>query len=216
MKPRLIASFAALLAALAFGQTAKASSVAGTLGFTPIGSTMYAGSTLGSATSVTLPSLNVVNNLPDTAGNDFASGPVGSTLALGDAVHFSSLTIDTSAPHNEAIAVSGPSISFSSGTSPLDRYVFTPTLEMITSDSANSLTISYTGYIVDTGGLYDSNTSSVQFGFTTVSNGAANYSATLAAPAAFSLIPEPSSFVLASIAGIVGLGVAARRRTVKS
>jgi hypothetical protein len=87
---RSVAVLFAVVVCFGSSQAAKASMINGTLGFVPLGNTTFTGPDLGDATSVTIPSVEIVNAIPPAYGgkpNEFLS-----FVALGDSVTVNPLT----------------------------------------------------------------------------------------------------------------------------
>lgn len=216
--------FAGLFAALALtslGSNAQAAVLLNaTFGFAPLGSTTYTGATLGSATSVTIPGFEQINNLPATylgMQNDFAAGGL-SPLALGQTVTVNPLTLTVSGINAGFQAASlGTYLTFSSGTTPAFRYAFSGTSIRFSSSTPGDLAVDIVGTIRDTAGVFMDSTANVSFAFTqTTPTSATNFSATFSTPSAIippgNPVPEPATIGMAGTAAFLGLGYMIRKR----
>ena len=114
--------------AMLAGGDASADPLNGTFGYVPIGSTTFTPpGNIGTATSVTIPSTEIVNTIPTTflgKPNDFFSGPA--SFALGNSVTVNPLTlspmfVNDGLFHPEVLS---GYLTFASGTTPADRFVF--------------------------------------------------------------------------------------------
>ena len=219
---RRLFSMLAVVGALAFAQPAQAGPLLnGTFGYVPLGgATTYTGASLGAATtSVTLPSNEIINTLPPTFlgnPNDFAAGGAA-PLALSQTVVLNPLTISTLGLVNTGLQVVNlpQYLTFSSGTSPANRFQFSATSIMVTSSGTGNLAIGLLGTIHDVANVFSDNSASVSYSFTqTVPGSAVNGSATFATPQDVLVSPEPSTLGLAGLAVVAGLAAVRRRRTV--
>jgi hypothetical protein len=186
--------FSKLLTALAFcgalaaAPWAQAGTLNGTFGYVPSGDASFTGPTLGSATSVTVLNNDSINTIPATYlgnPNDFASGGAA-PLALSDTVVVSPLTWATP-PGITAVNLVNL-LTFSSGTTPADRFEFSATKEIVGSSGTNELTVAFVGTLHDSAGVFGDNNASLVYSFN--DNGAINYSATFSTPSIIVNVPE--------------------------
>jgi hypothetical protein len=114
--------------AMLAGGKASAEMINATFGYVPIGSTTFIPpGNVGTATSVTVPATEIVNTIPTTflgKPNDFFSGPA--SFALGNSVTVNPLTlspmfVNDGLFHPEVLS---GYLTFASGTTPANRFVF--------------------------------------------------------------------------------------------
>jgi hypothetical protein len=179
-------------------------------GFAPLGSTTFVGTAMGSATSVTLPSVEFVNTVPATfngVANSFAVAPNNLPVSFSplDSVTMAPLTLNlpTISYGTPATPVWVPDavsdfLVFGSSATPANRYSFDLTSWSATaaSASATSLLLACTGVFHDAGGVFSDAPASLSFGFSG-SNGSANVSASFAAT------PEPATLSLLALGGMM-------------
>jgi hypothetical protein len=195
-----LGSLVLLGAGLMLGQAANAAFVNGTLGFVPFGSITYTGATLGSATSITIPALEIVNGEPavyDGNPNTFITGP--GAVDIGSAVALSTTTLTF--PQG---AISGY-LQFSydlldPGTTPQGRYVFSLATLSESSSGPNNLSFQAYGTLTDLAGYYSPTPAQFSGSFTSIGSGTVNASFSLNSPVT---APEPGTYA----AGIGGLAI---------
>jgi hypothetical protein len=209
---RKVSTLTAVLLAFSTAGMASLLSPNATFGFIPLGGALAIspGNDLLAATSVTLPSSELINTVPSTAfgiANDFdGATPL---LTAGNSLVLNPLTISlTSGP------VSLPDlISFPSSTG---RFDFSASSEVVSFSAATrSVSALFLGTFHDTtaGGFSDA-PASVTFSFNqSAANTATNDSATFSTPpqAVIASVPEPGSLFLLSSA-LVGLVLFGRKR----
>ncbi|HXB71388.1 MAG TPA: PEP-CTERM sorting domain-containing protein [Candidatus Acidoferrales bacterium] len=196
---------------LAFSTVGMASPVSpnATFGFIPLGTvTISPGANLLTATSITLPSSELINTVPPTAfgiTNDFAG-----LLAPGDVTALNPLTLNlTSGP------VAMPNLIQFPGS---DRFSFSPATEQVVftpgAAGASAVSVFFLGTFHDTTNVFSDAPASVALSFNQPAvGGALNGSATFSTPpqAFISSVPEPGSMFLLSSA-LVGLVLFGRKR----
>ena len=212
---KIAVTVAALFMTVAVSQAAMGALIApnATFGFAPLGATTFVGTALGSATSVTLPSLEFVNTVPATfngVANSFAVAPnnLPITISPFDWVTVSPLTLvvptisygTPGTPVWVADAVTG-FLVFGSTAAPANRYSFdlTSWSATATSASATSLLLACRGVFHDSDGVFSDAPASLSFGFTGTSGSANNVSASFAAT------PEPATLSLLALGGLMML-----------
>jgi len=200
MKKAMLVAMWALFAGIASASTA------GTLGFTPFGTTLINTGQIGSATEVWFPSLDAVNCCQ--TGN-FSGISILSTVTLSSA-----LTSGLSFTPGTTSGTWNSLIEFGPG----DIYVFNATSEYVTqtpaaSNAPGALNIEFFGTFVDTSSVLASNTASLNFAFSQSSNSAPpNYAGTFAVPGNQPPpgVPEPVPFALIGL-GLIGLTMLRRK-----
>lgn len=205
----------AVITMLAGGSVVSATPIAanGTFGYVPIGDTTMTGSTLGSATSVTIPSSEIINTLPSTFlgnPNDFAS-----LLALAQSVTVAPLTLNTQSINGGFNSESHTAyLTFSSGTTPAGRFTFDMSSIKWASSGDNELDFAALGTFHDSQGTYGDQSADISASFTrTTQGGTINASFTFETPATVSDVPEPASLTLLGIGAACLLGYGIRRKT---
>ncbi len=184
--------------------SAGATQIAGSFGIVPVGKvTVAPGSSVGPAiTSVTLPSLDIVNTAvtgnfsPDIATADFASvspaaipiGPLGSLVSIP----------------TETVVVKNFTFTFTQE----ETTVATRTTG---ANPVGTVDFELLGTVVDTSHVLVANTAAFQVAIGQIGRGVVNLSGTIVSPAAPISTPEPASLALLG-AGLIGLGISRRNR----
>ena len=167
--------------------------LSGTFGFTPVGTITYSGTDLEHASSVSFPSTEIVNTVPETYNggpNDFFTG--GSMIPLLSQVTLTALNLSLPALFGSFTTVNNPDfLTISGGTAPNDRFDFDLVELMKTSNGSASLDIFGRGILHDTQGVFADTPGLLSIAFTqTGQNGAVNASFSVATSA----VPEPGTF----------------------
>lgn len=192
---------------LSFSSVAQAQQVAGSIGFTGVGSVSFTGPNLGSAITLDFPDINIVNIVDPTYNmggpaipNDFFVLPL--LVNLSSAVTIAPDPLDTTTP-------TPFSVDFTTAAGPA---TFTGTSFFSASAVSNALDISYEGILTGTG--FQPTNAQLSLAFTNTGN--VNYSGTLATipndpnPPGQESVPEPGTIISLLVVGAAG--VASRRR----
>ncbi len=189
------------------GNVAQAQQVAGSIGFTGVGSVSFTGPNLGSAITLDFPDINIVNIVDPTYNmggpaipNDFFVSPL--LVSLSSPVTITPNLLDTTIP-----------VPFSVDfTTAVGLATFTGTSFFRASAVSNALDISYEGILTGTG--FQPTNAQLSLAFTNTGN--VNYSGTLATipnipnPQGLESVPEPGMMI--SLLFVGALGLASRRR----
>ena len=175
----------------------------GTMGYVPNGVKSFAGTTLDTATSVTIPATETINNSPAT----YLGQPNIFVGLANSAVTVNPLTLSVS-------NINGPVVTYnianyltwgSSG-----NYEFSLDHGNWTSTGASNLSFVGFGTFHDTSATYADSSAYISLSFTQASpNSAVNFSGTFAVPPP--PVPEPST-IFALCSGAVALGLYGLRR----
>lgn len=200
MKKLLFAATAIL--ALAVAPAVKASPITpfGTFGFAGLGGTSFTGSTIGSATSVTIPAGIFINNTPATyLGHPNIFVPIDFTI---DSSAVNPTTLSVSNINGAPVTYGGVSglVDYLTWTGSGDTYFFTLNSGTWTSSASTNLSFVGLGTFTDLNGTYISGPAEISLGFT--NTGSTNYSGTFEVPPP-PKVPEPSSLVLLG-SGLLG------------
>lgn len=204
-------ALAALVGLSSAAGTAQAGLVInGTFGYVPIGDIAYTptNASISTATTVTIPSSEVVNTVPLTYLGQ-PNNLVG-LVSPGDGVTVDPLVLPT---------ISGPSFISNYMTFTIDdgsRFEYDMVSIIWTSSAVSNLSFNSQGTFRDTLGVYDPAAASLSGSFTQTGGdtGTVNASFTFASPPSPSAVPEPGSFVLmlGMFGGVGALGLWNRRR----
>lgn len=196
----------ALAAVVAIGATlpARASiAVNGQFGINSVGQPSYTPglpSTIGSATSVTLPGVESVNF---TTGDFSAGGSV--PLTTGQSVTISPLTITGFVVNGGTVAfVHNSFLTFTSASVPGDTFIFDAKTINAVSSGPRNLDLDVKGFFRDSLGNYNTQFADLDFAFPQTIGGAINYSAVFSTPDIG--VPELGTGAFACAMGLLSTG----------
>ena len=207
--------------AMLAGGKASAEMINATFGYVPIGSTTFIPpGNVGTATSVTVPATEIVNTIPTTflgKPNDFFSGPA--SFAVGNSVTVNPLTlspmfVNDGLFHPEVLS---GYLTFASGTTPADRFVFDMSSIRWASSGPQELDFAALGTLHDTAGVFMDQAADISGSFTQTSQGGSvNASFMFDSPATITptAVPEPTSLTLLGIGvtSLIGYGIRRKRQ----
>ena len=207
--------------AMLAGGKASAEMINGTFGYVPIGTTTFTPpGNVGTAISVTIPSAEIVNTIPTTfldKPNDFFSGPA--SFAVGNSVTVNPLTlspmfVNDGLFHPEVLS---GYLTFASGTTPADRFVFDMSSIRWASSGPQELDFAALGTLHETAGVFMDQAADISGSFTqTTQGGSVNASFMFESPATIdpTAVPEPTSLTLLGIGvtSLIGYGIRRKRQ----
>jgi hypothetical protein len=219
----VVTVLAVAVATLAFGNGARAAFANATFGYVPFGSTTFTGANLGSATSITIPGLELVNNLPPMFlgnPNNFNGGPNGFSLASTVTVNpltLNPMFIGDGIFHNLNLPNYATFAGGGGGSTPANRYTFSVTSIRWDSSNPNEIDFIALGIFHDSNGTFANDSADISGSFTTTGVGnppTVNTSFTFETPTTITTgAPEPATVTLLGFGAVVSLvGYGVRRR----
>jgi hypothetical protein len=226
-----VLAIAGSVAAFGFGGIVQAQTTANATFGGTTGGVTFTGD-LSTATSITFSTLSgVVTDVPTTytpfggtsAPNNFSAGngPTGATFAVGAGfgVTFTGggtildFTGAGAGNSTEGITLNFASTTgLGSGTSPANRYTFTASSGIVTSQTITGLNIAFLGSFADSGGSFSTSAATVSLSIASSGVGQGTNTFTFGTPPAFvsTSVPEPSAIL--GILAFAGIGAFARRK----